>query len=242
MQNTRGSEKLEIYMRKIEMETGRQIRIDELPSSELYRMKSAFVHDPTFIIVILALGSRLTDPEIEQSVAHEVTHGLLVYKMKYCLGFYRRTPDDKEKKLVTLIFTMVSDIVVNRILQREGFSPYSPKYPEMVIKETTAMQNGLTLYEKNLDDTTYRDKLLVFRYILAWGYLKFMDLNEEMQQILTQFVNEFQLKYTEQFKSALEIQGIILINDIFKPDGFRTVIERLLKLWRLEELVELRTF
>jgi hypothetical protein len=238
---TECSKKLVKYLRKIEKETGRQINIQEMPSSELYKMKSAFVHHPIYIRILIASGSNPTDPEIEQSIAHEATHGLIVYKMKYCVGFFKRPPNDKEKKLVTLVLTMISDIIVNKLIQKEGFLPYSPRYPEMVKEELGAMEKGINLYNNISNEPSYRDKHMIFRYILAWGYLKYIDLDKKMHETLMNFINEFQLKNTEQFKMAMKIQEIILINEIFSADGFKKVIMKLLKLWGLEDIVELKT-
>lgn len=238
---TECSEKLIKYLKKIEMETGRRIDIQEMPSSDLFKMKSAFVHHPKYIQIIIASGSKPDDPEIEQSIAHEATHGLLVYKMKYCLGFFKNSPTDKEKKLVTLVFTMISDIIVNKLIQIEGFLPYSPKYPELVKNDTAAMQNGFKLYSNISNDESYRNKHLIFRYILAWGYIKYIDIDENVRETLMNFMNEFQLKNLEQFKMAMKFQEIILLNDIFSADGFRKVITKLLSLWELEDIVELKT-
>ncbi|MCK5561835.1 MAG: hypothetical protein KAJ51_14645, partial [Thermoplasmata archaeon] len=86
MEITGCTKKLEEYLKKIDVETGRKIQIQELPSDEMYNMKSAFVYHPSHILILLAKDSNITDPEIEQSIAHEATHGLLVHKMKYCVG------------------------------------------------------------------------------------------------------------------------------------------------------------
>lgn len=235
------SEKLRKYLKKIETETGRQINIQEMPKSELYKMKSAFVHHPTDINILLASGSQITDPEIEQSIAHEATHGLLVYKMKYCVGFFRRTPSAKEKKIITLIFTMVTDIVVNKMIQLEGFLAYSPKYKNMVNQEIVAIQRGVDLYNELLDDPPYRDKHMVFRFILAWGYLKYNELDEVLNETLIDFTKIFKRVYPEQYKIARKIFGMILTNDIFSAEGYKNVIKKVLKQWDVEDLVELKT-
>ncbi|MFW9876656.1 MAG: hypothetical protein ACFFG0_26475 [Candidatus Thorarchaeota archaeon] len=241
MLKTECSEKLVRYLRKIEMLTGRQINIQEIPASDLYKMKSAFVHHPINIHIIIASGSKPTDPEIEQSIAHEATHGLIVYKMKYAVGFFKRPPNDKEKKLITLVFTMISDIIVNKLIQKEGFLPYSPRYPEMVTEELSSMEKGIDLYNYLINEPSYRDKHMIFRYILAWGYLKFIDLDNNMHKILINFINEFQLKNTKQFLMAMKIQEIILKNEIFSADGYKKAIKEILSLWELEDVVVLKT-
>ena len=237
------TKKLKKYLNWVEVQTGRKIVISERPPEELYKMKSAFIHHPKHLMILLASGSVGTDPEIEQSIAHEATHGLLVYKMGYCLGFFTRGLDAKEKKLVTLVFTMVSDIVVNKMIQDEGFMPYNPKYPAMVQAEIHAMENGIKLYDRDLDpeDPSYYDKHLAFRYTLAWGFLKYFDLDEDMLELLRNFSTEFQMRYTDQFQMSLTIQGIIMTHDIFSTDGYRRVVDDLLVLWNLAELVELRS-
>lgn len=236
------SDKLEKYLKKIETETGREIKIQEIPSKELYRMKAAFVHHPKYISILLASGCRGIDPEIEQSIAHEATHGLLVYKRGYSMGFFKRPPSAKEKKIVTLLFTMVNDIVINKVIQEKGFLPYSPKYPSIVNEEIRAMKNGMGIYDEYSDDLSYMEKYMAFRYILAWGYLNYLELDPEVHKTLREYTKNFRNAYPEQYKMARKILGIIFIFDIFAAEGQLTVIEKMLNLWELEDLVELRTF
>ena len=235
------NEKLKVYLDDIKTKTNRKVRIIEIPKEKMYNMKSAFIHHPKIIQILIVAGSNPKDTEIEQSIAHEATHGLLAYRMRYCIGFFKRKPDEKEKKTVTLLFTMVTDIVVNNLLQQAGFLPYSPKYPEMVDREIQKMDKDLKLYDDLLGDLDYRDKHLVFRYILAWGYLTYFELQPGMLDKLMIFTEKFRIHYPSQYANVQEVQRVVRKNDIFTESGYRAAIEELLTLWNLNELVELKS-
>jgi hypothetical protein len=241
LKNLEFNQKLKIFLELMEAETGRPVKIQLMPPDELYKMQSAFLHHPKYILILLSDDSEPKDPVVEQSIAHEAAHGLLVYKLKYCIGFFKGTPDDAQKKLVTLLFTMVSDIVVNWFIRQAGILPYSPRYPRIITEEIEAMREGVNLYAQNEKDASYRDKLLAFRYVLAWGYLKFIDIDEEVYELLTEYTKLFQKLNPEQYRSVQNIQKIILKYDIFKSEGYKQAIQSLLRLWELEELVELKT-
>jgi len=130
------STKLTNYLDKITNETGRQIIIEETENLGISGMSAGFVDHPSHIVVLIAKGRKMTDPTVEQSIAHEATHGYLIYKKRYCKWTLRRPADDKEINCVTVLFTMIDDIVVNKIIHEESFPPYHPKYLSVVESET----------------------------------------------------------------------------------------------------------
>lgn len=233
------SKKLANYLGKITNETGRQIIIEEKNDFGLAGMTAAFLFHPSHIIVRIAPGSQITDPGVERSIAHEVTHGLLIYKKGYCQCVYKRRASDKENKNVSLLVTMIDDIVVNKIIHEEGFSPFGSKYLPMVKEETKAAPEGRDYYNRFSDDLVFKDRFMVFRYIMAWGFLQYFPLEPSVRKQIRKFIKSFQKSYPKQYEMANQIKELILQNDIFTPEGHRNTMERILNLWGLEDLVKL---
>ena len=53
---------------------------------------------------------------------------------------------ENEKRDVQMIFTMVDDIVVNKIIFENGFSPFGAEYLAVVQKEVDSMLAGVDFY------------------------------------------------------------------------------------------------
>jgi len=132
---------------------------------------------------------------------------------------------------------MVEDIVVNKIIQQEGFDPFGLNYLTVVQQETKSARKGRDHY-RQYKDPLLRHRIMVFRYILAWGYLQYFDLETYTRRTLSKFLKAFDSSFPEQFKMANQAKQIILENDIFTPTGFQNVVERILALWELDHLVE----
>ena len=64
---------------------------------------------------------------------------------------------------------MIDDIVVNRIIQKEGFTPFGPRYLNMVEKETKAARKGSDKpYAEFSYDPLFKDRFMVFRYLAGF--------------------------------------------------------------------------
>lgn len=105
------SSKLTDYLKKIEIETGKEVRILESPYLGLKGMWAGFRYHPDYIIVIIRQGINETNETLERSVAHEATHGYILFKKQYCRGEFPKEADDSDRRDIQLIFTMVDDIL-----------------------------------------------------------------------------------------------------------------------------------
>lgn len=233
------SQKLAGYLREIESETGRQIEFVFTDKLGLPGMSAAFVENPSLIVVLLASGSQVTDRRLEHSIAHEVTHGLLLYK----LGYSRPVPKcrlyDKDKRNLSLVCTMIEDIVVNKIIHEAGFSPFSPDYLAVVRRETKSARSGVDHYHIYSADPQFKTRFMVFRYIMAWGFTQYFDLETNARTTIVTFMDSFDKSFPEKSAIAGEIRELVLQNDIFTAAGHYIVVGEVLKLWHLENLVEL---
>jgi len=222
------SEKLATYLNNIQKETGREVKFKNADGVGMPGMVAVFREHPYCIDVLIAADSQLTEAELEHSIAHEATHGLLVYGRGYYTPFLKNALSTTEKRSLDLLFTMIDDIVVNRIIDEAGFSPYSGIYLATVVEETEAVRKGEDYFNQFSDvPLLFKGRFMVFRYIIiAWGFLKYFNLEPQARRILKTFVNVF--------------KKLVVNNSIFTPEGHRKTVEGVLKLWGLQDLVELK--
>ncbi|MFC2035510.1 hypothetical protein ACFLUJ_05235 [Chloroflexota bacterium] len=234
------SPKLTDYLKKIENEAGCEISFRQTNDLQPSGMRFAFRYDPSDIVVVTT-NINIVTPEDEISIAHEATHGFLINKLGYCHPVFNRPPTASETLYIGLIGNMIDDIVVNKLIHQEGFAAFSPTYISMVEKEIEATNRGSEeCYKEFFFDPTLKDRFMVFRYVLAWGFNRYFDLEPHAKRTVRMFVSSFRKAFKKQLGSAKRITDLISQNDIFTPEGHRKVYEGVLKLWQLEDRVELK--
>jgi hypothetical protein len=75
--------KLEVYRTLIEKETGRRTCFTHGAGFNLASGKAEWRSDTTFNLVVIAPLYDVTDPANEWELAHELTHGRLIYGIHY---------------------------------------------------------------------------------------------------------------------------------------------------------------
>lgn len=233
------SSKLQNYLEKIKEETGKEIRILESPRLGLKGMWAGYRYHPDFIIVIIRSGVQKTNEALERSIAHEVTHGYILFKKKYCRAEFNQEISENEKRDIQMIFTMVDDIVVNKIISQNGFNPYGAEYLAVVKREIDSMIAGVDIYRQFSDDLLFDDLLMITRYIIAWGFLEYFTLSSEDHDILKKYINVFKDTYPLQYDIAAKIEKIIVNNDIFESEGHCKAMARILKLLKFDDLIDI---
>jgi hypothetical protein len=228
--------KLQGYINKVEKETGRKVIIELSKDLGLAGMQASFITDPIYIRIYLS--SNQVGLQLEQSMAHELTHGFLAYAVGYCQYDPKRGISGLDKQSVGLLFTMIEDIPVNHLLEKEGFQPYAYNYLDVVKDETKALNKGVDYYRPNFKDIAFRNKFKVFRYVQAWSFLEFFTLDLSTKGILQRFEKAFRYNLPRQYKTAIQVKDIIKSNDIFTPDGYSKAIKSCLELWQLADFVE----
>ena len=236
------SEKVKTYVEEVEKETGYTVLIEN------FHGKGAAVtldHEHKYIHVEINEEEYIKDlekgseeeieEEIDHTIAHEVTHEFLSLKKKYC----RVRCGSKVRKTVEILVTMIEDIVVNKIIQEKNYRPYSTKYLDDINLDIEDIRKGRVCCEIHNDDPIY--KFMVFRYILAWGFLKYLNLGEIDKKTIHKLLKIFQKSCPKQYAEAKKIKEIILENDIFTPEGYNNTIKKCLDLWNLTNLVEIYT-
>lgn len=235
------SEQLTKYFEEVSLDTGRRINVQEKTDLGLSGMNAVFSKHPTDISISFNPTRFTSQKELDKALAHEVTHGLLLYGRKY----HSPTPKTKisaiDNQRLGLLMTMIDDIVVNKIIYEKGFDPFSSAYLDMLVKETKAARKGTDIYREFSYDKLLKDNFMVFRYILAWGYFNYFELNAYTKRTIKKFLNTFKKSYPEQFKVASRIKTIINDNNIFTSDGHFIVITKCLSVWGMDDKVTLES-
>ena len=231
------SPKLQSYINQVEGETERPVRIKEVHKLGLTGMSAAFYPNPTHIYVEIKYAS-VENEHFEHSIAHEVTHGLLAYSRGYCQLEPKIGLTDLQRQSIGILATMVEDIVVNKIIFDAGFLAFPSAYLKETKRETKAINNRRQDYYHQYSQP-FKSRFIVFRYIMAWGFLEFYDLNSsKTERILNNFIKACEMRYLEEVETANRIKEIIIANDIFTPKGYGDSIRLVLKLWDLDILID----
>ena len=246
------SEKLNKYIEKVKKETGRPVKIKGVQNVGLDEMSSTFILDPKYILVKIVednyydpddLKKEKIDQEgIECVIAHEATHGLLIYKKKYCWLRFSRRCNKLEEESVSLIYSMIMDVVANKIMHENNFQSLPKYYIDNLKEDIKKLQAGKDPYKNyNKDSPILKNRRMVFAFITAWGILRYFNPGEVDKKTIHEFLKVFQKSHPKQYEEAEKIKKIIRENDIFTSEGFNDAIKECLDLWNLASLVEICT-
>lgn len=242
------SKKIKEYIKDAEKETGRPVLIKNVQDVGLDGMSAVFRLDPKYIRVEI-IEKKFYDSkgEIDQGgiecvIAHEVTHGLLAYKKKYYQFDIVGRHNELEEDSVSLINSMIEDLVVNKIMHENNFQLLPKRYINRVKDEIEDLRKEKGCYENfNKYPPIFKDRFIVYRCMLAWGILRFFVPGEIDKKTIYKFLKIFQKSYPKQYEEAEQIIKIILENDIFTPEGCCKTIKECLALWNLTNSVEIYT-
>ncbi len=140
---------------------------------------------------------------------------------------------------------MIEDIVVDKIIHEKNYISYFTSYIDDVkgdIKSIRDKDKGGYFCEK-YNDPTYKgkNKAMIFRNILAWGYLEYSNLDKIDKKALHKYLKIFQKSCPKHYEEAEKIKEIISKNDIFTPEGYCKTIKKCLDFWNLTPLVAIYT-
>ena len=236
-------------MKKVEKETGRSVLLKSVQDVGLPGVCERFIVDCNSKYLLVEIiedcycdeKGNINQEEVDRSNAHEVLHGLLAYKEKYCQFKLIGQIKDELLDSTSILFTMIEDIVVNKRIDENNFQPISQSYINTVKMATKDIQKGKDIFERFNCTPILKKSFMVLNYIQPWGYLKYFNLSAIDKKTLYKFLKVFQKSYPRQYKEAKIIQEIILKNDIFTREGFNKTIRECLILWDLMDLVKLYT-
>ncbi len=223
MSNFTFSRKLTDYLKKIELDTGREIKFFESPDLGIKGITAAYNYNQKYIQITLNMEDPRSKGDRERSIAHEATHGYLMHKLKFCRPIFLENVADNYKRYVHLVFTMIEDITVNKLIQDNGFHPFGHEYLPMVIEEIKIAkkgeEEGEKFYHRFTDNLHLEALLMISRYIIAWGFLRYYHLELHEEKIIKEFIQTFEKYYPDYYKFCDKIKGIIEENNIFTSKG-----------------------
>jgi len=237
------SPKLNAFLNKIESETGHHVKFMESSNLGIKGIAAAFQYHPQYILIVLDREYPRTREDLERSIAHEAAHGYIIYKMGFCRTKFNLDVSDEYKRDVQLVLTMVEDIVVNKIISENGFLPYGSEYLPMVKEEIKIAQQGEEageeFYHKFAATPHLEALLMISRYIIARGFLKYYELIEEDYKLIEEFTRTFKKFYPDYYTFAIGIEGIMDKNDFFRGKEECETVWEILKLLNMDQGVEL---
>lgn len=233
-------DKLALFLRRIEDETLRPIKIVESENLGLKGMLAAFRYDKDQIIIIIKKGVSRSDPDLTRSIAHEATHGYLIFKLGYCRPVFNENVSENLVKKVHLIFTMIDDIVVNKIIQNNGFLPFGSEYLVSMEFETKSALGGKNVYENFSNDPIFNEILMISRYIIAWAFLEYYDIEKEEIGAINSFLSAFETNFHSEIDKISKIKNIIQNNNIFDSSGHCKAIKEILELLGIQNGLKLQ--
>ncbi|MFX0141059.1 MAG: hypothetical protein ACFFDN_45900 [Candidatus Hodarchaeota archaeon] len=239
------SPKLAYYLKKIMIKSDRPIKISKVYDHSISGMKASFCFndkDHSKINIEINPTISFKSSEGEHSLAHEATHGFLIYARGYYAPVKFQLLRKVDGDSIGLIGGMIDDIVVNCILQNEGFPVISEFYFPMVNDEIHTTDIGRDVYQEFSYDLTFKFRFIMYRIVYSWGIQNFIKITDEQRKILEKFRNIYEKKYPKHIEMADKICQLIQENDIFTPEGHKNVFQGVLNLWKLDHLVGLKSY
>jgi len=237
------SPKLNEYLEKIQDETGREITFQENTNLGIKGIAAAYQYNPQKLIIILNPEYPRATEDMERSIAHEATHGYILYKLGFCRSRYPEGVPSEYKQDVQIIFTIVEDLVVNKIIQDNGFPPFGQEYIPTLREEIRVAREGEKAGEAfyhQFTDNLHREALLMIsRYIIAWGFLNYYKLEVADRNLIKEFTRVFKDYYPDYYLYAAKVVEVLEKNNIFTSDGECQAIYEILKLFKMDEHVKL---
>ncbi len=236
------SSALEKYLRVIEEETGLPVKILQSPDLGITGARAAFNYHPDYTVVVLNSSEPRLSEDLERSVAHEATHGYILHKLGYCRAVFTEKTGDDIKRKASVLFSLVEDLTVNRIIQENGFPPFGSEYLPMLKKEIEVAETGEIegekFYRQFTSDLELEDIIMVSRYILAWGFLRYYSLPLKIRFILQKFLEVYSKAYPHHYPHAARVKEIILQNDVFTAQGECRAMQEIMELWGFAGVVK----
>lgn len=236
------SDRLKNYLLLIEKETGLPVKIFQSPDLGIKGARAAFNYHPDYTVVVLNTSEPRLSVDVERSVAHEATHGYILHKLGFCRAVFTEEATDDVKKKVNVLFSMVEDLTVNRIIPEHGFPPFGSEYLPMLKKEIEVASQGETqgeeFYSNFTSDMEFEDIIMVSRYILAWGFLKYYPLPSGIRSTLQKFLDAYSKAYPHHYPHARKVKEIIIKHNVFTAEGECWSMQEIIKLWGFEGVVK----
>jgi len=190
-----------------------------------------------YILVILDPTANITDSDFVEGVAHEITHGRLIYGRSYPHYITLDEANESERETIGPLISVLADVVVNKTIQDEGFAPFPPQYIELTKIETKKALAGDDVYLPLYPNAYFRRRFIGMRYLMAWAYLHYFHLPDDDKDVLTAFLRAAEARFPDEIAFANSVQVAMEQHNLFSPDGFRQAVNAACKAWHLDHLI-----
>jgi hypothetical protein len=226
------------YLKWVEDETGHLIDVSY--ASVFPGAKFEFKKDIKYIVIHSEPGLDWSLPDNVASIVHEATHGYYTYKQRYFYPCAINELSPTEDKCLCLVSSMIDDIVVDKFIQEKGFNPFSTIYFDVIAQETRAARRREDIWSRYNDDPIFKHRFIIFRYVLAWGYLTFYCIPVNLKNRLGNCLEAMAKCYSKETQVAIKICGEISRNNIFSIEGHRKTLEEVFVLYDMGDKIMLK--
>ena len=243
-QNATPSQRLREYIQEVEEITARSVNIfpypDATPDDDI---QASLELGPTITEVRIYFRPLLpiSDPITEKSVAHELTHALMVYAQGYQIPCAPVDVPTYSVQTATEIVDLIDDIIVDVTIQNLGFLIDAPDHLSALEKDVFTLETAQS--RKQIDpfepDPVRAEIKLVKMYVYSWALSRFITMKPETHDLHRRIVRRFPEIMTEEFSKAREIKKSINSNDIFTLDGRTAIVIASMALWPIDERIYL---
>jgi hypothetical protein len=235
---------LAALIREVEAETGRPVDISPyLDASSSDDIAASLEIRPGVQTVEIRYrpARPFSDPSTEKSIAHELTHALMVYSRGYHIPCAPTEVPEYSVQTAAEVVDMIDDVIVDVTIHRRGFTIETPDHLEGVtnnvsVLEAATHRGQIDPYE---DDPVRAEIRLVSSYLYAWAIPRYAQLAPPTVALFKRLTKRFPQVMKNEFVKAREIKKSFLANDVFTRDGRTKVVISALELWPIDERIYL---
>jgi len=239
--------RLSNYIREVENATKRSVVISPYPGATPNDdIKASLELGPNISAIKIYFRPLrplrpLSDLITEKSVAHELTHALMIYAQGYQIPCAPKDVSTASVQTAAEIVDMVDDVIVDSIIHRRGFTIDSPEQiisikNNLAVLETAKSRDQINPYEP---DPVRAEINFVSMFIHAWALPRYVKLQPQAFAIYKRFVRRFPEIMKTEFAKAKAIKKAFNANDIFTLEGRTQVVISALSLWTIDERIYL---
>lgn len=236
-ENIQPSEKLGCFLEYIEKESRRPIRLEITSTFEIPGMVACIIEHPTHIYIKLKDGLQINDEKIEATIAHEATHGLLFYGRNFARARFKDKQSAQEGKHLTILFNVIDDLAVSKILQENEFALYDELYIQQTKKDIKRIRKQKGIYQEFSHEKLFKEFFIIARYVLAWGTIKYFKPDFMTRKLLKRFLKTVEKYYPNECSKITDMITLLNQYNIFGVLGNRAVKEQIIKKWDNKKLV-----
>jgi hypothetical protein len=238
------SPRLLSYMQDVESATMKAVTIAPYPDATPNDNIGASLElgpDISKIMIQFRPLRPISDPITEKSVAHELTHALMIYAQGYQIPCAPKDVSTYSVQTAAEIVDMVDDVIVDSIIHRRGFvidAPEQMKSAERNLRvfELATNRNQIDPYEP---DPIRAEVNSVSMFIHAWALPRYVKLRPQAYEVYKKLVRRFPQIMKTEFKKAQALKKTFIMNDIFTLQGRTQVAISALELWPIDERIYL---